>query len=79
MGMEMKEGWDENGDRLGLRKVWEVQWRWRLRWKQMETDEDGHGYRYRGVRKDENTDGNREGMEMEAELKIGKGWEVQWR
>lgn len=46
---------------------------------EMETDEDGHGYRYRGARKDENTDGNRDGMEMEAELKIDKGWEVQWR
>lgn len=43
---------------------------------EMKRDEDAHGYGYRGVGK-ENADGNRDGMKMEAELKIEKGWEMQ--
>lgn len=43
------------------------------------TTEDGHEYGFRGVGKGENADGNRDGMKMEAELKIEKGWEMKLR
>lgn len=42
-------------------------------------NEDAQGYGYGSVGEDENADRNREGMKMEAELKIEKGWEMQRR